>query len=610
MIKDIRIRGTVAGHNQRYEYYANVIGSGIGLNYFYEQGEDTRGYRDRFFQGGNEVAIYQDHVYHRGNGGNFSEYMLGASSPTRDYVRPDVLNRLVMYGARYDEEHEHIIFTNETAGRERLEKLFQEGNLLSHYFFFISGDIQGELKTVQETLLRLTGKFLKRRPLFDDRDGNQIAVELYKEIGIQRWTLFLFKLIDRAAVEYRDRFISCYSAGRLLTEEERAELSLFASERGISPENAEKIEKDALYKHPSNRQLIESYKSLLAGHQKSAKADEAVQIKRTRLRTIALKRELPMLFFDQIDRLIFDNQHIETPTHVQQARRCMESILEKENPQSLSEEEFLQLLQVRLIAFENNYGSFDELLEDVYRSSITHADLVRPLESLMDAIRAHLERYERAYETIKSLALIDDFELSAEMVTFLATTKSMVDLIRQGYFDKLTFQSIEKNYFLNSYGRSRLLRLRAGLESLLTGKFTPEDIVEEITRLNAELRLRKQVETSIRGRNRDVYRYPYSKKEQESLLREITEELRKKGVESEIGIDIFNSAILTIGEEFLYLDEILPQVLKERDLKLRDDFIKNSAIDRLRIEELELEYAAAHQVEESVLRWLRSKTSS
>lgn len=607
MIRDIRIRGTVS---ERYEYYANIIGSGIGLNYFYEQGEDLHGYRDRFFQSGSEVAIYRDHIYHRGNGGIFSEYMLGGPRTTRDYIRPDVLNRLVMYGARYDEQNEHIVFTNATAGRERLDKLFQEGNLLSSYLFFISGDIQGELKTVQETLLRLTGKFLKRRVLCDDKDGNQIAVELYREIGIQRWTLFLFKIIDKFSVEYKDRFMSYYSAGRRLTDEERAELRLFASEKGISAEFAEIIERDALYKHPSNRQLIESYKELLSVQQKDAKANEAVQIKRTRLRTIASKRDLPMLFFDQVDKLAFENQHIETPAHVQQARKCMESIIEKEPPQSLSEEEFLQLLEVRLIAFENNYSSFDELLEDVYRSTITHTELVGPLESLMDAIRAHLDRYERAYETIKSLALIDDFELSVEIVNFLTLTRSMIDLIRQDYFDKLTFQSIEKNYFLNSYGRLRLLRLRTGLENLLTGRVTAQDIVAEIASLNAELRLRKQVEMSIRSRNRDIYRYPYSKKEQELLLREITEEFRKKGIESEIDIDIFNSAIVTVGEEFLYLDEILPQVLIERDLKLREDFIKNSAIDRLRIEELELEYAALHHTEEATLQWLRSGQTS
>ncbi|MCS6885358.1 MAG: TIGR04442 family protein [Acidobacteriota bacterium] len=467
MIYDIRIRGFV-GDKDRYEYYVNVVGGSSFFNVFYEQDEDQHGKCDRFFHGGNELALYQEHIYHQGNGGSFCEYMLGQTKPSRDYLRPEVQNRLVMFGARYDEEN--IVFTNETAARERFERVFREGNLLCNYFFFISGDIQGELRNVQETIIKHVGKFLKRTPLYDDVDGSRIAVDLYEEIGVKRWKLVLLKIIDRFAVKYKEQVLQSSAKGTI-PQQERERLSVLASELGISCEDADRIECDTLYKyHPSNRKLIQEYKELLSLYPKDEKEQETFQLKRVGLRDLARKRGLPLVVFDQLDSLATDVPKIELPEYVQDAKRFLEMLLEKQT-EGLTGEELIELFCKRLSAFENNYGFFGELLEGVSNAVVDCFGS----EPLRQAVKVHLERYEKAYEIARNIVQIDGFELNSERLSFLAAMKGMMDLLGEGTFERLVLAPVEK-HCCDDRSKQLLDRLRTLLSELLCGRLLADEV--------------------------------------------------------------------------------------------------------------------------------------
>ena len=45
-----------------------------------------------------------------------------------------------------------------------------------------------------------------------------------------------------------------------------------------------------------------------------------------------------------------------------------------------------------------------------------------------------------------------------------------------------------------------------------------------------------------------------------------------------------------IKKEAIYIHNLLPQIIAERDPALREDFLENSGLDRFYVEELEREY--------------------
>jgi uncharacterized protein (TIGR04442 family) len=47
---------------------------------------------------------------------------------------------------------------------------------------------------------------------------------------------------------------------------------------------------------------------------------------------------------------------------------------------------------------------------------------------------------------------------------------------------------------------------------------------------------------------------------------------------------------MNIKKEAIYLHNLLPKIIAERDAGLREDFLDNSGLDRFYVEELEREY--------------------
>ena len=64
----------------------------------------------------------------------------------------------------------------------------------------------------------------------------------------------------------------------------------------------------------------------------------------------------------------------------------------------------------------------------------------------------------------------------------------------------------------------------------------------------------------------------------------------KKLISADIPNHLFDETIFTIKKEAMYLHSLLPQVITERNVSLREDFLENSGLDRFYVEELEREY--------------------
>jgi uncharacterized protein (TIGR04442 family) len=95
----------------------------------------------------------------------------------------------------------------------------------------------------------------------------------------------------------------------------------------------------------------------------------------------------------------------------------------------------------------------------------------------------------------------------------------------------------------------------------------------------------------VRERIRNFYSKFATKADQDALRREVSEELKTKdNLKEELPDHLFEETIFTIKKEAMYLHSLLPQIITERNVGLREDFLENSGLDRFYVEELEREY--------------------
>jgi uncharacterized protein (TIGR04442 family) len=117
------------------------------------------------------------------------------------------------------------------------------------------------------------------------------------------------------------------------------------------------------------------------------------------------------------------------------------------------------------------------------------------------------------------------------------------------------------------------------------------EILDQLKAIDREEQLFLVLLRHVRERIRNFYSKFTTKSEQLILKTEVTEELLvKKLIKSEINSELFSETILTIQKEAIYLHNLLPQIIAEKNIVLREDFLDNSGLDRFYVEELELEY--------------------
>jgi uncharacterized protein (TIGR04442 family) len=95
----------------------------------------------------------------------------------------------------------------------------------------------------------------------------------------------------------------------------------------------------------------------------------------------------------------------------------------------------------------------------------------------------------------------------------------------------------------------------------------------------------------VKERIRNFYSKYNTRVEQEALLVEVADELYSKGLYTgDIPLAQFHNVVVNIKKEAVYIHDLLPEIITERDVGLREDFLDNSGLDRFYVEELEREY--------------------
>ena len=186
---------------------------------------------------------------------------------------------------------------------------------------------------------------------------------------------------------------------------------------------------------------------------------------------------------------------------------------------------------------------------------------------------------------------MENVRVSEEMLRFLLEHKAAFDNLQEGCFVELFISELYGNAYLGRFGKLKVKTLMDGLAAIEKRTTTIEELLAQLQLIDQEERVSIVLLDHVRDRIRNFYSKFSTKADQEALRREVTEELKtKKRIQSEIPDHIFNETIFTIKKEAMYIHALLPNIISDRDMGLREDFLENSGLDRFFVEELEREY--------------------
>ncbi len=588
MHQEVRLHGHI---DATIEYFAMAAARDAYRGYFYE----LTGSGLRFFSPGNEFVLGPDGISHRGNGGSFCEYMFGVDQPLADLAKGDVRNRLVLYGATY-QDGGHLRFTDHTEGIHSYERIFFEGNALYNYFFFLTGSVSGSLREQQEAILRLLGKLLKRSGAVGEWDDARLVDDIFALLG-HKSSLYLVKLIHKHHKAYRDAFNDLYFASKTIPDGEFARLQELAESLGVDKYQQERIRIDVMYKHPDNRRIVDEYKNILIDCNQRGSINRLENARLTRLKTLSVRNKIPSALFYTLDEMLkHDNLvDLEEQNYIAETRQILFGLFfqERHIDASIDREDIIKLLTAKRQASENRDHTFEHILLETGKScdeKIRDGADLQLLENFSYII-TFFDRYDNASASISQLAFMENVRFTEEMVRSLLGNRKAFNALSPELFDELFFSGPFANKYLGRFGAKKIRTLQQGLVEIEDGRLTVQGLLErlsDIGHLEAACRI---LTAHVKDRIRNFYSRFNTRAEQEDLRVEVTEELRNKGlVKKEIPEALFRDVVVNIKKEAIYLHNLLPRIAAERDSALREDFLENSGLDRFYVEELEREY--------------------
>jgi uncharacterized protein (TIGR04442 family) len=614
MRKDIRLHGIT---EDGIEYYVFLAGSEVCERFSYSFGDGEQD-EVRFFSPGNEFVIGKKFISHSGNGGSFCEYMFGIDQPLADLAKGDVLNRLTMYGAHYGEVSGKLQFTDRTESSLSYDKIFFDGNAVCNYFFFTNSVLfSGALRKQQKELVRVLGKTIKRSEAVGKEDDNRIIEEILDLIEDPKAQLFLFKLINRNHRKYRDLFRSLYYANKKISDADYAKLTELADLLGIDSYQQERIRVDVMYKHRDNKSVVEGYKSILVSCHLKGSINKMENARLTRLKTLAVRNKIPDALFYPLDEMLKKDKWTvaaEEHGYLAEVRQILEGMFLRERniDNRINSEDMLKLLDAKQRAAENRDHAFEEILLDAGRSCDERirdgADMA--LLEEFSSIITYFDRYDSTSSTINKIAFMENVRISEEMIRSFLGSRREFDALQEGLFEELFVAGLLTNRYLGKYGKSKIKTLVKGLKQIEENRLTISALLEQLHAIDREEGLFLLLRDYVRERIRNFYSRYTTRAHQEELKQEVSEELHaRKLLTDDIPDDLFRETILTIKKEAMYLHTILPAIISDKNISLREDFLENSGLDRFFVEELEREYCELNCIDQEILaRILRGQS--
>ncbi len=604
MYQEIRLHGRI---NPSVEYFITAAGEQIFRGCFYEDQGDIL----RLFAPGNEFILDQHGITHRGNGGACCEYMFGVDQPLADLAKPEVCNRLVLFGAVYEDDG-RLHFTDQTDGSISYERLFFDGNAVCNYFFFVSSPNRENLPMQQEDLLRRVGKTLKRYTELGADNDSRLLAECQPRLE-KNQSLYLIKLIHTPHQLYHDRFAALYNADKNIPEQAFEELRELCRTMHIDQYQQERIRIDVMYKHPANRQIVDEYKNILLASNRQGRIDQLQKARLSRLKTLAVRNKIPDALFYPLDGLLKNEQLLtpDEPPYLAASRQILAGLFMQEQSieTELEKEDLLRLLDAKRLASANRDHGFEQLLLETGKicdEKIRDGGDLQLLETFSSLI-TYFDRFDNTAAIINNLAFMEGVRIGEDNLRSLLGNKKHFDSLAPRLYDELFFQDLLHNKYLGQFGRRKILSLWQGLLRIEEGQLTLTGLVDQLREIADNERLHHIVLNHVKDRIRNFYSRFNTPAEQDELRREINEDLAAKELIGATGVPkaVFREVLVNLKKEAFYVHNLLPRIIANRDVALREDFLDNSGLDRFYVEELEREYFALNHLQAEDLEPIR-----
>lgn len=598
MQQELRLHGHI---DDTIEYFVTVAARGAECCHFYERDGEAL----RIFSPGNEMRLDVTGLSHWGNGGSFCEYMYGIDQPLADLIKPEVRNRLVLFGASYHGGGD-LTFSNDTAGRIPYDAIFEEGHAISNCFFFVTGSIYGALETQQQGLLSLLGRLLKRTPRVSDSDDARLVDELFGLLG-HKSHFYLVRLINKKHQAYYDLFQKLYFTYRAIPDSEYENLKTLAQRLGISERQQKRIRIAVMYAHRDNRVVVDEYRGILTACHHNGTISRQENARLTRLKTLATRNKIPAALFAPLDdNLKYEKMVDQEQDYIAETREILSSLLSGNQHLELTvnREDMVRLLFAKRQAMQNRDYLFDQILLETSKScdERVHAGADVALLERITSIIDYFDYYESSATEINNLAFMVGVRINEQMLYALQRSYKALERLQKNIFESLLFEDLLTNTFLGSYGREKILCLRKALHAN-TPMLTLLTDLEKITQNEA---LYGHLLSSVKDQLRNKYSHSVSWGERVVLQNEVEDVLQRKGlIDGVFPLALYKEVMISVEKELFYLHELLPMIIADDDHALREDFLLNSGLDRFYIEELENDYLVRHGLEDSVLDCVR-----
>jgi uncharacterized protein (TIGR04442 family) len=594
MHKDIRLHGRA---NDWVEYFVMAAGTEAFQRYFFHVDQESD--QLRIFSSGNEFKISPEGISYLGNGGSFCEYMFGVDQPATDLAKADIINRLVMYGAYPDDTTGTVRFSDRTTGSESCDNIFFDGNAVCNYYFFVQSNLLSrDLKSQQEDLVKLIGKLLKRSGAIGEEQDDTLISEIFPLLKDDAAQIFIIKLINRRHREYRDQFRQLYFSSKKISDNNFSRLTALASRYQIDRYQQERMRIDVMYRHPDNKRIVDEYRSILLSCNLKGEISSLDNARLTRLKTLSVRNKIPGALFYTLDEMLKKGRNLsitEEQDYLASTREILQGIFlqEKQIESRIDRDDMFKLIKAKKCAMESRDQSFDQLLLDAgkeFDEKIRYG--VDP--ALLDGfsyVITYLDRFDSVANLISQLAFMETVRVNDEMLRGLLVHKAAFDNLQEGCFHELFIRELLENAYLGRFGRRKVQTLMNGLAGIEAKRASFEDLLHRLQEIDAEERVSIVLLEHIRDRIRNFYSRFSTSADQEALRREISEELKtKKLIQADISVHLFNDAIVSIKKEAMYLQTLLPTIISECNVGLREDFLENSGLDRFYVEELEQDF--------------------
>ncbi len=602
MICDLRLHGNIGP----VEYFTYVGGADSYNTYFYEESTSSI----RFFSKGNEFTMTEEGIHYKGTGGSFCEYMFGVEKPLKDLLKKDVLNRLIMFGAFLD-ENEQVIFTNDTEGKESFYRLFLHGHAVKNYYFLVSSNFKGDYKNRQKEILSSVGKFLKRTSFLTEDADIELLEGFISELKEPNSTIFIFKLINKAHWEFYKTFQDFYLKERTISTSEEFYLEELSQKYNIDRYQQERMKIDIMYRHPNNKRVVDEYRDILiiASATNSFSYPEFTRLKR--LRTLGIRNNIPSVLFETLDDLLLAGikiQEVEEPEYLKETRTILQSLFFKDKTlkKHIIDEDIIRLIKAKQMALLQGDKGFEQILLDTVRAcdEIAREDNDYNLLEEFTSIVTFFDRYDNVYNLLSQIAFMENVMLTEDSLRSLMGNKKEFDKLDNRLFDDIFIKELFNNKYITTYGRKKIMAISRGIKKISSGDASIKEVVDELKSINEEEKLYYQLHRTLKERMRNLFPGIDSKKTKDKIREDISKELFEKDITKEIPKKLFDKVFLDLKKESFYLNHLLPHIINNNDINLREDFIKNSGLDRFYIETLEREYFEKRQLDQTMLESL------